>query len=84
MDGSVDVVIPVDADVAGALDEPGKRAMIGHVLSGLIRSPSTERLFEAIAELKADAHARGLTDEIVDAELEAYNAEGRDEGHSGG
>jgi hypothetical protein len=31
----------------------------------------------AIERLKADAQARGLTDELVDEELDAYNAERR-------
>ncbi|HEY3624351.1 MAG TPA: hypothetical protein VGL12_18510 [Roseiarcus sp.] len=34
-------------------------------------------LAEAIAELKAEARAAGLTDTEIDAELAAYNAERR-------
>jgi hypothetical protein len=52
--------------------------VIGRIVSRMLRRPaSTERLADAIARMKADAHARGLTDEIVDAELAAYNAERR-------
>jgi hypothetical protein len=35
-------------------------------------------LAQAIAEMKADAMAAGLTDADIDAELAAYNAERRD------
>ena len=34
-------------------------------------------LAQAIADLKAEARAAGLTDAEIDAELEAYNAERR-------
>jgi hypothetical protein len=35
-------------------------------------------LAQAIAELKAEARAAGLTDADIDAELTVYNAEHRD------
>jgi hypothetical protein len=37
--------------------------------------PERDPLIRAIAGLKAQAHAAGLTDEIIDEELAAYNAE---------
>jgi hypothetical protein len=45
---------------------------------GCCAHPSIEDLGAAIAALKAEARRRGLTDEIVDEELAAYNAERRD------
>ena len=51
--------------------------MVGRIVSRMLQPASTERLMDAIARLKADAHARGLTDEIIDEELAAYNAERR-------
>jgi hypothetical protein len=37
-----------------------------------------EALFDAMDALSDDARRHGLTDGILEAELEAYNAEGRD------
>ena len=75
---TVDIPIPVEASVAAALDDAVVRALAGRLVSRMLQPASVERLFEVIDALKADAHQRGLTDEIVDAELAAYNAERRD------
>lgn len=72
---AVDVPIPIEAGVASALDDEATRALAGRLVSRILHPASVERLFEVIDALKADAHQRGLTDEIVDAELAAYNAE---------
>ena len=77
MDDVVEVTIPVEAGVAAALADAGTREMVGRIVSRMLRPASTEQLMDAIARLKADAHARGLTDEIIDEELAAYNAERR-------
>ena len=74
---TVDVSIPVDRSAAAALDNPVTRALAGRVISRMLEPSNVEALTAAIAALKAEAHARGLTDEIVDAELESYNAERR-------
>jgi len=76
--GTVDVTIPVESDVAPALDDAAARARIGGLVSRMLRPPSVEDLGATIAALKAEAHRRGLTDEIVDEELAAYNAERRE------
>ena len=75
---TVDVLIPIEVGVASALDNAATRALAGRLVSRMLQPASVERLFEVIDALKADAHQRGLTDEIVDAELAAYNAERRD------
>lgn len=75
---TVDVAIPVDAAVASALQNSAKRALAGRLVSRMLQPASIERLFEVIDALKAEAHQRGLTDNIVDQELAAYNAERRD------
>lgn len=41
------------------------------------RKESLMRLPEAIAEIKREAHANGLTDADIDAELEAWRNEGK-------
>ena len=76
---SVDVTIPVEPEVAAALGDARNREAVGRLISRVLRpraGPSP--LAEAIAELKAEARAAGLTDADIDAELAAYNAERRD------
>lgn len=78
MNGMVDVTIPVDPGIAKALDTPLLREAAGRVLSELLsRRDVTDLLAEAIADLKQEARANGLTDEEVDAELAAWRSEQR-------
>ena len=74
----VPVTIDVEPDIAAALDDPATRARVVRVVSHMLQTRNVESLFTAIAALKKDAQRRGLTDEIVDEELAAYNAERRD------
>jgi len=75
---NVDVVIPVDAATAAALTDERTRAAIGRLISRVLRPPAElSALAVALAELQAEARVSGLTDAIVDAELDAYNAERR-------
>jgi hypothetical protein len=74
----VDVTISVEADVVPALDDAATWARIGRLISRMLRPPSVEDLSATIAALKAEARRRGLTDETVDEELAAHNAERRD------
>jgi hypothetical protein len=79
MDETVDVTIPVEPEAAAALAEARNREAIGRLVSRVLRprgGPSP--LAQAIAELKAEARAAGLSDADIDAELVAYNAERRD------
>ncbi|MBE7157669.1 MAG: hypothetical protein INR62_04415 [Rhodospirillales bacterium] len=75
---TVDVTIPVDADVAPALENALTRSLARRLVSRMLEPPSIEHLFEVIDAMKAEAHRRGLMDEMFDAELEAYNAERRE------
>jgi hypothetical protein len=76
MSDTVEVTIPMDAEAAQALKSPVRRAAAGRYLSGLLKGGrARELLEEVIAEIKSEAHARGLTDADVDAELEAWRAE---------
>jgi hypothetical protein len=73
---SVDVTIPVEPEAAAALVDPRNREAVGRLISRVLRrraGPSP--LAEAIAELKAEARAAGLTDADIDAELAACNTE---------
>lgn len=76
---TVDVPIPVEADVAAALGDPRTRAAMGRLMGRVLRPhPGPSALAQAIAEAKAEARAANLTDAEIDAELDAYNAERRD------
>ena len=79
MNNTVDVAIPVEPEAAAVLADPRNRAAVGRLVSRVLRPRSgPSPLAQAIAEMKADARAAGLTDADIDAELAAYNAERRD------
>jgi hypothetical protein len=73
------VTIPVEPEVAAALVDTRNREAVGRLISRVLRPRAGPGpLAEAVAELKAEARAAGLTDADIDAELAAYNAERRD------
>lgn len=75
---TVPVTLDIDAGVAPALDNALTRSLAGRLVSRMLEPASVDRLFEVIDAMKSEAHRRGLTDEILDAELEAYNTERRE------
>ena len=78
MSDSVEVKIPVEREAAAALRDERNRNAVGRLISRVLRPHSgPSELARAIAELKAEARAAGLTDDEIDAELTAYNAERR-------
>lgn len=74
---TVDVSIPVEAAVAPALGDAATRALAGRLVSRMLQPASVERLFDTMDAIAAEASRRGLTEEILNAELVAYNAERR-------
>ncbi len=78
MPDTAPVTIEVEPAAAAALGDPATRARIGRLVSRVLRPPGVERLVEAMDALAAEAERRGLTDEILEAELAAYNPERRD------
>jgi hypothetical protein len=79
MDKTVDVTIPVEPEVAATLADARSREAVGRLVSRVLRPRSSPSpLAQAIAELKTEARAAGLTDADIDAELTVYNAERRD------
>jgi hypothetical protein len=78
MTQTVDITIPVEPEAAAALADSRNRAAVGRLISRMLHPrPGDDPLIEAIAELKAEVRAAGLTDAEIDAELTAYNAERR-------
>jgi len=79
MGKTIDVTIPVEPEAAAALVDARNREAVGRLMSRVLRPRAgLSPLAEAIAEVKAEARAAGLTDADIDAELAAYNAERRD------
>lgn len=75
---TVDVPIPIDASLAPELDDPAMRLVAGHMVNRFLRSAGIEKLFALMDAVSDEARRRGLTDEILNEELAAYNAERRD------
>lgn len=78
MPDTVPVTIEVEPAAAAVLDNQAKRAWIGRIVSRMLQPASVERLIEVMDAISAEARRRGLTDEILEAELAAYNAERRE------
>ena len=79
MDKTVDVTIPVEAEVAAALADARNRDAVGRLVSRVLRPKGgASPLAQAIAEMKTEVRKAGLSDADIDAELGAYNAERRD------
>lgn len=78
MANTVDVMIPVAPEAAAALADARNREAVGRLISRVLSPRSgPSPLAQAIADMKSDARAAGLTDEDIDAELASYNAERR-------
>ena len=76
MSKTVDVTIPVEPETAAALEDERNREAVGRLVSRVLR-PGSGPTPLAIAAMKAEARTAGLTDDDIDAELAAYNAERR-------
>jgi hypothetical protein len=75
MSKTVNVTIPLDAEAARVLKSPARRNAVGRYLSELLKSGRVrDVLAEAIADAKSEARASGLTDDDIDAELDAWRA----------
>jgi hypothetical protein len=79
MTDTVMVEIPVTPEAAEALGDPERRQRVGKLVSSMLRAQSLgdDPLAAIFASIKSAARADGLTDEEIEAELAAYNAERR-------
>ena len=75
---TIPVTIEVEPAAAAALDDPATRARIGHLVSQTLHQENVQRLLLTMDALAAEAERRGLTNEILEEELAAYNAERRE------
>ena len=74
---TVPVTIDVEPEIAAALDDPATRARLERLVRRTLRPAGIEQLFAAMDALSDEARRRGLTDEVLEEELAAYNAERR-------
>ena len=76
MPQTVDVAIPVEAEVAQALADARKREAVGRIVSRLLRPQlGQDPLLDAMRRLSTDAAAKGrLTPEILERELGGHKA----------
>ena len=76
---TVDVAIPIDDAAAQALQaDPIKREALGRLISHWLQPDGqAERLLDAMDRLSTHAEAKGLTEDILNEELAAYNRERR-------
>ncbi len=75
---TIPVTFQLDPQTAAGLADPATREHVEHLIQDTVRKAGIERLFAAMDALSADARSRGLTDEILEEELAAYNAERRE------
>ena len=75
---TVPVTLDLDPETAAALGDPVTRARIERLIRRTVQPASIERLFAVMDAIGAEAERRGLTDEILNEELTAYNAERRE------
>ena len=74
MTGIVEVVVPVEA--SAALTDAHKREAVGRIVSHILRPlPDHDPLLEVMDRFSADAAAKGLKPETLEAELAAHEAE---------
>ena len=78
MNRTVSIEILVDEPAAEALADAATRARIGRLVSQVARLHTGPDPLAAVLERTSGAaQLKGLTDEEIDAELAAYNAERR-------
>lgn len=76
----VKIELEVTPETAAALEDPMRRRSMGVLVSRIVREgriAQADELARVFREIGEKAQAAGLTEEMVDAELAAYNAERR-------
>lgn len=78
MAGGVEIEIPVESETASALRDRRRREAVGRLIDRMVRPSAADDPLAAVLEAAASrARQVSLTDEAIDAELAAYNAERR-------
>jgi hypothetical protein len=79
MDEDVRIEIEVTPEAASVLRDETRRRSVGRMVSELVgrKSPDDHPLRRVFAKIKKVAHADGLTDKEIEAELKRHRAERR-------
>ena len=78
MNETTRIEIPVEIETARALIDARRREAVGRLVDQMVRpSPGGDPLAALLAVSARQVRESGLTDEDIDAELAAYNAERR-------
>lgn len=77
MPDTVPVTLDLPPAVAAALESPVARERAARLLARTVAPAGVADLFAAMDALSDEARRRGLTDEILQAELDAHIAERR-------
>ncbi len=76
MNDGVTIEIEVAPETAEALRDPRRRQAVGRLVDRMVRpAEGRDPLLDVMAQLSADAKAKGLIPEILDAELAAHKVE---------
>lgn len=71
------IEVPVEEATASALSDQRRLQAVGRLVDRLVRPGVDDPLIALFELTAAKAHAAGLSDAEIDAELAAYNAERR-------
>lgn len=77
MNDMTKIEVPVEKATALALTDTRRLAAIGRLVDRLVQPGSDDPLIALFERTSNDARRLGLTDEEIEAELDAYNAERR-------
>jgi len=69
------IEIPVEEATAAALSDARRLEAVGRLVDRLVRPGADDPLIALFERTSAEARQAGLTEEEIDAELAAYNAE---------
>jgi hypothetical protein len=71
------IEIPVEKATAAALSDVRRLEAVGRLIDRLVHPGADDPLIALFERTSAEAHKAGLTEDEINAELVAYNAERR-------
>lgn len=77
MNDMTKIEIPVEKATATALNDSRRLAAIGRLVDRLVQPGSDDPLIALFERTSSEAQASDMSDEEIEAELAAYNAERR-------
>ena len=75
---TVPITLEIDAQVAPALEDALTRSLAARLVSRMLEPASLGHLFKVMDAISAEARDAGLTEEMLEVELAAHNAQGRE------